>query len=284
MGTDSEATLEGLRVVSFESRRMREMGELIRRYGGEPILAPSMREVPLEQNSAALEFVEELQAGRVDLVIFLTGVGTRTLVQAVEGRYPREAVAEALKQARLLARGPKPVAALKEIGLKPTITVPEPNTWREILSTLDSAMDLKGKKVAVQEYGITNRELLSGLEARGARVIRVPVYRWALPEDAGPLRAATRKILDREVDIALFTNATQVVHLFQMASEDHVDSWLRKAFGRVLIASIGPVCSEALEHFGLRADLEADHPKMGHLLAAVAREGRRLLDAKRSRS
>jgi len=144
-------------------------------------------------------------------------------------------------------------------------------------------MELKGKRVAVQEYGITNQELVAGLEARGAQVVRVPVYRWALPEGTGPLREAVRKILDGGVDIALFTNATQVAHLFQVASEDNVDLALRQALERILIASIGPICSEALEQFGLSADLEADHPKMGHLLATVARDGHRLLDKKRGR-
>lgn len=281
MEKDSLTSLEGLTVVSFESRRAREMAELVRRYGGEPILAPSMRELPLEQNSAALEFMRKLQASRIDVVIFLTGVGTRTLVEAVTTRYSREELVAALGRASLVARGPKPVAALRELGLRPTIQAPEPNTWKEILAELDRMTALGGQRVAVQEYGVTNPELIAGLEARGAEVVRVPVYRWALPEDTSPLRAAIRKILAGQVDIALFTNATQVDHMFQVAGEEKLDPPLRQAFGRILIASIGPVCTEALEQFGLKPDLEPDHPKMGQLVATVARRGRTLLEQKR---
>lgn len=284
METKPENNLQGLRVLSFESRRAQEMGELIRRYGGEPIIAPSMREVPLDENPAAAEFVGRLEAGGVDVVIFLTGVGTRALVGAVSGRYSADKVAAALRKASLVARGPKPVAALKELGLVPDITVPEPNTWRDVLAALDSKGPIKGQRVAVQEYGIINQELITGLETRGAQVFRVPVYRWALPEDISPLRLAIRKILDGAIDIALFTNATQVFHLFQVADGEHLDQPLSRAFDRIVIASIGPICNEALEHFGLHADLEPDHPKMGHLVAAAARRGRTLLAAKRQKN
>jgi uroporphyrinogen-III synthase len=284
METNPEASLQGLRVLSFESRRAEEMGELIRRYGGEPVIAPSMREVPLDENPAAIDFIRQLETGAVDFVIFLTGVGTRALAAAVASRYSTESVAAALRKATLVARGPKPVTALKELGLSPDITVPEPNTWRDVLSELDSRAKVKGCRVAVQEYGVTNQELIAGLEAREAKVVRVPVYRWALPEDIGPLRSAIGKILDGKIDIALFTNATQVYHIFQVADGEHRGRPLREAFHRIVIAAIGPICNEALEHFGLHADLEPDHPKMGRLVASVARYGRDLLTAKREKS
>ena len=281
MEVNLKSSLKELRIVSFESRRAIEMVELIRNYGGEPFIAPSMREIPLSENNAAIDFIGQLEAGKFDVLILLTGVGTRTLVAAVASKYSCERVAAALQRVTLVARGPKPVAALKELGLTPNISVPEPNTWRDILSELDSKADIRGRRIAVQEYGITNRELIAGLEARGAKVVRVPVYRWALPEDTAPLRAAIRRIVDGQVDMALFTNATQVDHMFHVAVEEKLDLSLRQAFSRVLIASIGPVCSEALEHFGLKADLEPEHPKMGHLMAALGRHGRELLEAKR---
>lgn len=243
-----------------------------------------MREVPLSQNTAALDFVRQVEAGKIDVVIFLTGVGTRTLGEAVANEYPKAKLAAALKRATLVARGPKPVAALKELGLQPAISVPEPNTWREILSELDSKVSIRDRRVAVQEYGITNSELIAGLKARGAKVLSVPVYRWALPEDTGPLRSALRDIINGRVEVALFTNATQVTHLFQLAAEEGSEQPLREAFKRIVVASIGPVCSEALEHFGLSVDMEPDHPKMGHLLAALAQRGPALLNTKRGKS
>jgi uroporphyrinogen-III synthase len=268
-----------LKIVSFESRRAHEIAELIRRRGGVAISEPSMREVPLEDTREVADYIEELEANRVDVVILMTGVGLRTLVKAAAGVRSPEQIAQALRKARLVARGPKPVAALREIGLAPDVAVPEPNTWREILSTLDARWPVNGKVVAVQEYGIENPDLISALKERGAEVRRVAIYRWALPQDLGPLRGAIEAIIDRQVDITLFTSATQVYHLFQVAAGDA--ERLRLAFASVLIASIGPVCSEALHDHGLMPDLEPAHPKMGQLVTEVARRGRALLRDKR---
>lgn len=273
--------LKGLRVVSFESRRAREMAELIRRHGGEPVLAPSMREIPLRDNPAAFEFVKQLEKRELDIVIWLTGIGTRTLVEAVSSAYSNAKLAEILGRVTLVARGPKPVAALKELGLQPAIAVPEPNTWREILSTVDAKLTIRGKCIAVQEYGITNDELIKGLESRGAQVLRVPVYRWALPEDTAPLRSAIGEIVAGRIDIALFTNATQVDHLLRLAKEANQERPLREALAKIVIASVGPVCSEVLLHFGFTPDIEPEQPKMGHLVAAAAERGPGLVRQKR---
>ena len=258
------------------------MAELVRRYGGEPIVAPSMREVPLSENRDALELLPRLEAGKFDLLILMTGVGTRTLNEALLTRYTQERIKAALQRTQLVARGPKPVTALKELGLQPATTVPEPNTWREVLTTLDSTIDLRGKRIAIQEYGIPNQELVSELQSRGAAVASVPIYRWALPENLAPLRQAIQKILRREVDVALFTNATQVEHLFKLAADDTADDSLRKAFKQVVIGSVGPVCTEVLERFGLKPDIEPIHPKMGSLIAEVAASADRIIAAKRT--
>ena len=144
MAANRKESLHGLRVVSFESRRAKEMAELIRRYGGEPIVAPAMREVPLNENRAAIEFLSEIEAGKVDMLILMTGVGARTLNQVLLTQNPQEKIVAALRKTQLVARGPKPVAALKELGLEPAITVPEPNTWREVLVSLDAVMTIRG--------------------------------------------------------------------------------------------------------------------------------------------
>ena len=281
MEANSRAGLRGLRIISFESRRAKEMAELIRRHGGEPTVAPSMREVPLSENSAPRELFQEIEAGQIDLVILLTGVGTRTMVEAAAIHYSRERIVALLGSVTVLARGPKPVAALKELGLQPALTAPEPNTWKEVLAVLDSNLELKGKRVAVQEYGITNQELVSSLEARGAKIARVPVYRWALPNDITPLKAAIRKIKSDKADIVIFTSATQVENVFQVAQQDGAVADLPQALARTLLVSIGPVCSEALARVGLKPDFEPEHPKMGFMIGELAQHGRDLLEAKR---
>jgi len=282
MTGDTRENLQGLKVVCFESRRAKEMAELIRRYSGEPIVAPTMREVPLSDNRAALEILPEIEAGKFDILILMTGVGTRTLNQALLSQYTQERILGALRKTQLVARGPKVVAALKELGLMPAITVREPNTWREVLVSLDAAMTIRGKHIAVQEYGISNSEIVSGLQERGATVKTIAVYRWALPEDLAPLRAAIEKILRGDVDVALFTNGAQAEHLFKLADYDKADENLRLACKKMAIGSIGPICTEILMQHGLKPDIEPEHPKMGSLIARVAASVHAVLTLKRA--
>lgn len=279
-------SFNGLRVLSLESRRAREIGLIITSYGGTPTVAPSMREVPIESNGQALAFIEDLIAGEFDVVILLTGVGTRVLldiVQKVQGT--RRKFTEALAQTLVVARGPKPQAVLRELEITPWFTAREPNTWRELLDELDrrkSEVSLDGLNVAVQEYGVSNVDLLAGLEARGARVTRVPVYQWALPEDLGPLQAAVHGVARVEFDVAMFTTATQLVHLMQVADGMGMAEPVRDGLRQMVIASIGPTTSEEFERQGIAIDLEPSHPKMGFLVREAAERASELLRAKRT--
>ncbi|HUK19809.1 MAG TPA: uroporphyrinogen-III synthase [Bryobacteraceae bacterium] len=265
-------SFSGLRVVAFESRRAQEIGELIRRQGGEPFVAPSMREAPLQDNGAAFTFAERLFAGEFDMVVLLTGVGTRQLQRVLASRYGETAFADALRRVTLVARGPKPVAALREMGLSPAVVAPEPNTSRELLDALHGRPE---RRIAVQEYGRSNPELLEALRARGAEVLSVHVYQYDLPEDAAPLREAARRLAAGEFQAALFTTAIQIVHLARVASEMGIEAETLAGLRRCFIGSIGPTTTEALEEFGIHPNLEPSHPKMGLLvMEAAAAAGR----------
>jgi uroporphyrinogen-III synthase len=204
------------------------------------------------------------------MLILMTGVGTRALNEILLTRFSQERIISALKQVELIARGPKPIGALKELGLQPAIAVPEPNTWREILSTLDAEKNIRGKRIAIQEYGVANPELIAALEQRGAVVTSIPIYRWALPEDLAPLRGAIDKIIAGAADLALFTNGAQVDHLLQVAGLDNRAGALRQSLKKIAVGSVGPVCTEILRQFGIDPDIEPAHPKMGSLIADVA--------------
>ena len=270
----SAPSFQNLCVLILESRRAREMAALVTTHGGQAISAPSMREVPLESNSEALAFGERLFAGGVDILLLLTGVGTRTLVEALQTKYPRERILDGLKKTKIVCRGPKPVRALNEMGVPFEAAVPEPNTWRQVLETFDKLKDrlpVQGRRVAVQEYGASNPDLLEGLKERGAELIVVPVYRWALPEDTRLLEEAVRQIVDRKVDAALFTTSIQIDHALAVAARTRLEAKFKKALGRLVIGSIGPDCSETLRSHGLRVDFEASPPKMGVLVEMLAK-------------
>ena len=179
-----------MRVLALESRRAKEIAQLIENNGGQPTVAPSTREVPAGSSPEELRFAAEVLQDHFAAVIFMTGVGTRALVQAVEPVCSREQFIAALTRTKVVARGPKPVAVLRELGVPITLTVPEPNTWREILQVLDQNTEkipLQGQRIAVQEHGVPSPELYAGLKERGAEVFPVHVYEWQLPEDTAPL-------------------------------------------------------------------------------------------------
>jgi uroporphyrinogen-III synthase len=240
-----------------------------------------MREVPLEENTAARELVARLEAGAIDDVLLLTGVGLRTLIDAVADVTPAERLAQLLGSANLVARGPKPVAELRKLGLAPDVRVPEPNTWHEVLAALDAEAPVRGKRVAVLEYGKPNDELTRALAQRGADVMRVALYRWALPQDTGPLEQAVARLASGDAGYVLFMSSRQVDHAMEVAAAQGVADDVRERAATLVYGSIGPVCSDALAQHGLPVDLEPEHPKMGHLVVAIARRGGALLAAKR---
>jgi uroporphyrinogen-III synthase len=280
----------GLRVLALESRRAAEIAKLISTYGGDAVIAPAMREVPLDSNAEALAFADALLAGQFDIVIFLTGVGTRAVLSVAETKYPRDVFVAALHRVKVVPRGPKPIAVLRELGVTPALTVPEPNTWRELLHALDEAADsslgirLRGARIALQEYGVSNSELIAGLTERGATVTRVPVYQWALPEDVTPLQSAIKELAAGKMDAVLFTTGIQVAHLFQVAGQMNLERDMLQGLRRAMVASIGPTTSEELQRKGIQPDLEPSHPKMGFLVKETAEQAATLLIKKRKGS
>ena len=243
----------GLRVAAFESRRAAEMTSLIERFGGVASVSPSMREVPISENREAVDFAHRVMTGQIDIIIFMTGVGIRHLLAEVERHVDRERLLAAISDIVTIARGPKPVAVLRELGLKPTHRVPEPNTWREVLATIDrEKIQVSQQNVGLQEYGLPNASLVAGLEARGAHVSTVKVYKWELPLDVAPLEANVRALAAGELDVMMFTSSHQVVNLLRTAEKLNLTAQVREAIAGTVIASIGPTTSETLVELGQR--------------------------------
>ncbi|MBI5507095.1 MAG: uroporphyrinogen decarboxylase [Deltaproteobacteria bacterium] len=271
-----------------------ESVKLIRSAGGVALSAPSMQEVPLDAakgsapgtagNAEAFVFAEELLAGRIDIAIFLTGVGTRYLFDTLASRYTRAELVQALAATTVVARSAKPLRVLRELEVPVAIVAPEPNTWREVLVALDDAapeVRVSGAHVAVQEYGVSNTELLSELRARGAKVRPVPVYRWMLPDDLAPLHDAIRQVIARTVDVLLFTSSNQVFHLLEVVRSLGCEDAFRSACREVVIGSVGPLCSQTLAAEGFAVDFEPAHSKLGALIKEGSERAPELVIARR---
>lgn len=276
----SDKGFSGITVAAFESRMASEMTRLIERYGGRPLVTPALRELPIQDNPTALRFGIRLIEGQVDILILMTGIGTTELFEILRSRHPMSSIMVGVKQTAIVARGPKPVAALRALGITPTLTVPEPNTWVDVVSTLDEYRPVKGLRVAVQEYGISNPDLLDALRKRGAEVFPVPVYKWGLPEDLTALRQVLDQVIAGNVQVLLMTNAMQIDHVMQVLEQDGKIDPFRAALKRVVVASIGPTASERLRHYDWSVDFEPSHSKMGILVKEASEQAQALLLSK----
>ena len=269
-----------LRVCSFESRRATEMRSLIERHGGLATIAPSLKEVPIEDNATALAFGEQLGRGEIDIVVFLTGVGAQGLLDVLRTRHSIVELQGWFARTTVIVRGPKPVAILRAEGIRIDYRAAEPNTWREVIELLDNTpIPVAGQVVAIQEYGQPQPELTQALQARLATVLPVPVYKWALPENIGPLEQSIHKTIAGEFDVLLFTSAQQAVNVLGVADRLGVQQKWLAAAQECVIGSIGPTATEALVGLSLPPDVEPSHGKMGHLVIetlAFAKAGRLL--------
>lgn len=277
----NQPNFQSLRVSALESRRRDEFSRLIERFGGIPTVSPSMREIPIDKNKEVIDFAYRILTGEIGVVVFLTGVGFKHFLASVEKHVDKQRLLDTLSDIITIARGPKPVAAMREVGLQPTYRAPEPNTWREVLNLVDQHVPISNVTVGLQEYGVTNHSLVAGLEARGANVVSVKVYQWDFPEDTNPLRENIRSICQGEQDVLLLTSAHQAVNAIRMAQEMDCEPAFRQALDRMVVASIGPTTSEMLQHLQFPIDIEASPNKMGHLVQAAAEKSHRILKAKR---
>lgn len=273
----------GLRVASLESRRADDMARMITKFGGHPCVSPSMREVPIEPNRPAIDFAYRVITGEIPIVIVMTGVGFRYLIKATEKHVDSKRFLDALSDVITICRGPKPVAVMREFGIKPTHRVPEPNTWRDLLKTIDEGIPVANQVVGIQEYGVSNHSLIAGLEARGAIPESVKVYGWEYPEDTAPLEQNVRDLAAGRIDILLFTSAHQVVNMLRMADSLNLTDALREGLSGTSIVSIGPTTSDMLRESDLHVDMEPSHPKMGHLVSEAARDSAKLVSQRHTK-
>jgi len=261
-----------LRVLSFESRRQTEMEALISKQGACPTVVASMREIPFDENPAALQFLRSLRDGDVDVVVFLTGVGARALRTAISTECPDDEFVTLLERCLIVTRGPKPGVVLREWGLGVDAQADEPNTWREVVTALYGLEAVAGQTIAVQEYGIANDAFYQALRDGGARVLPVPVYRWCLPDDRRPLESGIRRTVEGGFDVLLFTSANQLSNVLEIAESLGLSAEWRQAAKECVIGSVGPTASEALRQAGLQVDVEPKKPKMGPLVRETLAE------------
>jgi uroporphyrinogen-III synthase len=204
------------------------------------------------------------------VVVFLTGVGARTLLQEAERQGKLGFLVRALSQATVVCRGPKPTAAIKACGLSPSLVAPSPYTSHDVLGVLERT-DLNGVDVTLVHYGERSDVLADRLSGRGARLDELCLYEWRLPEDITPMQSLIVDVFAGDVDVAVFTSQIQGRHLLQVAGEMRQREALVDALNsKTVVAAVGPICCAALQESGVIPRVVPTNPKMGPLIANLA--------------
>ena len=265
------ATLGGKVIAYVEARMQSEMGALVERHGGVPLAAPVLQEVYNTDTPEVAGLIEDLCAGRVDIAVLQTGVGTRALFGAADALGRGQELLAALDRVMVIARSPKPAAVLRRNKVRIDLMPPEPFTSEDLIASI-AGIEFDGREVAVQAYGGPNNLLTRTLRERGANVREVSLYGWGLPEDLSPVQELIRRLEAGEVDAVAFTSQPQVSNLLAIAAMAGREAALRRCLNSedVVVASVGPVCTRRLLQNGLKVDVEPDHPHMGNLVLALS--------------
>ncbi|HEY6619854.1 MAG TPA: uroporphyrinogen-III synthase [Steroidobacteraceae bacterium] len=255
-------------VAILETRAGAHLAELVARRGGKPLLAPALEEVPDLDPQAVQALLAQWRVQPFKICIFQTGVGTRALFAATDAANLSAELQERLAASTVVVRGPKPVGELSARGVRIDIRAASPFTTERVLDAL-AHVAVTGASVLVQRYGETNQALAAGLRSRGATVHEIATYRWALPADTQPLLTLLDELARGRVDAVVFTSAVQIHNFYSMAEKAGSAADLAKNLNHSIVASIGPVCSRALRHYGVEPTVEASPPKLGVLMAAL---------------
>ncbi len=244
-------SLSGCTIALAEGRQVEELAQMLEKEGASTLRCPMVSILDPPDDGPALQWLKQLIAGQFDLVILLTGEGLRRLLACAQRHGLRDQVITALGKTRVVTRGPKPVRALKEVGLAPALVASAPTTPGVIESLRAEA--LQGKTVGVQLYSESNPPLTDFLTQGGAIVHPVQPYIYAPAADADRLLALLEQMDQSKVAAIVFTSSPQIDRLFEVADERGCRDLLVRGLGKTKIAAVGPVVVETLHKHGLEA-------------------------------
>ncbi len=264
--------LENRTIALAEGRQLEELAQMLEKEGARTLRCPLLSILDAPDAVPVLDWLHQLTAGALDWVVLFTGEGVRRLVALAERHGLREAVVAALGKVPTLTRGPKPVKALRELGLAPTLVATAPTTDGVIASL--RTLELRGKTIGVQFYSASNPPLTRFLADAGAVVRTVLPYVYAPASDSERVADLIRQMADGRVDAVVFTSSPQVDRLFEVAQERALIESLRQGLERTQVASVGPVLTEHLQVRGVTVHI---CPEQGFVMKNLVLQIRRVL-------
>jgi uroporphyrinogen-III synthase len=266
--------LEGRTVALAEGRQLEELARMLEKEGAKTVRCPMVSILDAPDSAPVIAWLQELSSGRFDYVVLMTGEALRRLLDFAERAGLRDPVIAALAKTRTLTRGPKPVQALKQVGLAPTKVAEAPTTDGVIAALRPEA--LQGRTVGVTLYGEPNPRLVQFLEHVGATVRTVLPYVYAPASDAERVTFLIERMAQSEIDVIVFTSSPQVDRLYEVASQHRLHVALQQGMERTRIAAVGPVVAQNLREKGARVDI---CPEQGFVMKNLVQQIKRAFEA-----
>lgn len=261
--------LAGHRVGITADRRADEQAELLRRMGAEVVHGPVLRTLPLADDQPMRDATAALLADPPSMVLLTTGIGLRSWLGAAETWGLADELLEVLGGVPIYARGPKAYAAALQVGLPVWRREPTERLEAMVESLTEERLD--GQHLALQLYGSDADWATEALEAAGAKVTAVPIYRWVPPDDEAPARRLLREALEGQLTVVTFTSPSAVASLCRIAEdEDALDPLLISFRTRVVAACIGPATEDAARDHGIEVACAPDVGRLGLLVRELA--------------
>jgi uroporphyrinogen-III synthase len=269
--------LAGRRIALAEGRQLEELAQMLEREGAATLRCPMVSILDAPDAAPVVAWLGELIAGRFSHVVLLTGEGLRRLLGFAERGGIRLETIAAVARTRIVTRGPKPVRALKEIGLAPTVVAGAPTTEGVIESLRQE--DLRGRSVGVQLYSESNPPLIQFLDQAGATAWIVAPYVYAPAADADRVAQLMDSMVGGQVDAIVFTSSPQVDRLYEVARERGWEDKLQQGLQNTRIAAVGPIVAENLRARGAKVDI---CPEQGFVMKNLVQMIKRALETRTS--
>lgn len=270
MDDQPHGPLAGFTIGVTAARRAEEFGALIERRGGAVLHAPALRILPLADDTELRAATEELIAKAPDVVVATTAIGFRGWLEAAGGWGDRQKLLDCLGDVELLARGPKVKGAIRAAGLTETWS-PASESMAEVLDRLLHE-GVAHRRIALQLHGVPLPGFVEALQAGGADVVVVPVYRWMPPEDLAPVDRLIEATVARALDAVTFTSAPAATALLSRADErGQLAALLDALKGDVLAACVGSVTATPLRERGI-GTVQPERFRLGPLVQVLCDE------------
>ena len=251
-------------------RPKEKLGESIRlaEDRGYEVLAVPMLETRAYDDPNFLEFLEMLQEGAVDTVVFTSSNGVLHAFHRARQTMGSEDFRDALNRTGVVAIGPATKLELGKVGV--ATNVPVEHSSRGLVEYFEREGN-STQRIALLRSLQGSPLLSEGLRSLGYEVMDIPLYEVGLPRDQPATQAFFKRVVQGDIDVFAFLSSMTVSNFLEVASALGVEAEVRAILPQKTVAAIGEPTKEALEKEGIRVSVIPHRASFEDLLDALGR-------------